>query len=172
VKFQLATLALLSLMPTVTFSATAGQPNGYFWRDKSAGAVYLKANEFNIREPIRFEVREVWRLDPKAGRWQQQRFAPPPPKTVLRGTRQVYGSASDATIALVADQIGLFWVKWVENQTHFEAFAYSGMLCQDVDLKPPPKGFVAVCVPHADRAEATYVPDPTIHCVGPMRNGQ
>ncbi len=141
------------------------QPNGYFLRDKASGALHLKANEFNLREPITFTVHELWRLNPESKQWERQPFTPTAPKQVVRGVRQVYGSASDATIAPIANRIGLFWVKWTENDTSFEQFALAGMICNDVHIGTPPPGFVATCIPYEDHAEAAFVPDPHTHCV-------
>jgi hypothetical protein len=146
-------------------------PDGYFLRDPVTGTLQLKANEFNMQGPITFAVREVWRFDPRSAHWRQEPFIPPAPKRVVRGARQAFGSASDATITTITDQIGLFWIKWTENQTPYEGFAFSGMACEDVDLRPPPEGFVATCVPYASRAEATYVPDPRKNCVSPVSIG-
>lgn len=146
-------------------SAPAAQPNGYFLRDKASGVLHLKANEFNMREPITFTVRELWRLHPESKQWERQPFAPTAPKRVVRGVRQAYGSGADATIAPITNRVGLFWVKWTENGTSFEQFAFAGMSCNDVHIGAPPPGFVAACIPYADHAEAAFVPDPHTHCV-------
>lgn len=143
----------------------AAQPHGYFLRDKASGVMHLKANEFNMRVPITFTVRELWRLNPESKQWERQPFAPTAPKKVVRGVRQAYGSGSDATIAPITNQIGLFWVKWTENGASFEQFAFAGMICNDVHIGTPPAGFVATCIPYADHAEAAFVPDPQVHCV-------
>jgi len=146
-------------------STPAARPNGYFLRDKASGVLHLKANEFNMREPITFTVRELWRLNPDSKQWERQQFAPTAPTKIVRGVRQVYGSASDATIAPITSRIGLFWVKWTENGAPFEQFALAGMICNDVHIGTPPPGFVATCIPYADHAEAAFVPDPHTHCM-------
>jgi hypothetical protein len=146
-------------------STPTPQPNGYFLRDKASGVLHLKANEFNMREPITFTVHELWRLNPDSKQWERQPFTPTAPKHVVRGVRQVYGSASDATIAPIANGTGLYWVKWTENDTSIEQLALAGMMCNDVHIGTPPPGFVATCIPYEDHAEAAFVPDPHTHCV-------
>ncbi len=38
------------------------------------------------------------------------------------------------------------------------------VLCNDIDLGPAPSGQIATCVPFKDKAEARFVPVPSLAC--------
>lgn len=98
-----------------------------------------------IADAVPIEIKGFWRYEPAEKRWKEAK---------ILGRR-------DGGLIELTKEVGLFWLKWMENGHQATAFVYSGpILCNDVCLPPAPKGMVAVCVPYADRAEATYVPDP------------
>ena len=101
-------------------------------------------------------MRRVWRL------------APLPPQDASnrnRGNRVAFE---------LPQEIALFWLQWGEQNDgersahslrYRDALVTSGpILCNDVDLRPPPSGQVAACVPYTDRAEARFVHTPAEAC--------
>jgi len=138
---------------------------GYFQRDKG-GTYFLKSNEFNMKEPVRFSVQEIWRYSPEGEEWILMPDPKLGEKLIHPKDRQVYGGDSDQKIFPITNSIGLFWVKWKENGVAMSNFLFSGMLCNDVNIGPQKKGDrVATCIPGKDHAKAAYVPDPKIYCI-------
>jgi hypothetical protein len=98
-------------------------------------------------------MRRVWRL------------APLSPQDASNGNRVAFE---------LPHEVALFWLQCGEendgersahNLRYRDALVISGpILCNDVDLGPPPSGQVAACVPYADRAEARFVLTPAEAC--------
>ena len=144
--------------------AHAARRFGYTFCDR-AGMCYLKAHDFDLKRPVRFQVLEMWRYDDRLRRWEMMALNTIEERIVKPKRRKVYSADSDSVVRRLTDVTGLLWVKWREDDVPFEDFLYSGMPCNDVHIGPERKGDqVAICVPGKDSAKAAYVPDPRIYC--------
>ena len=64
-----------------------------------------------------------------------------------------------------AAPIGLLWLDWEEDGYRANRLVVAGpILCNDLKIGKPRKGMIIACVPYEDRAVATFIPDPKIHC--------
>lgn len=146
--------------------AISQRPLGYFSCDKRSNMCFLKAVEIAQNGPIKFNVKEIWKYNMQEEKWTY--VLPPLTRDIVIAPTagQVHGGNADFTVQAITDSVGLFWVKWTENDMPVEKFLYSGMLCNDVNIGPKRKGdLIAACVPGKDQATAAYVPDPKIYCV-------
>ena len=156
--------------------AGPGGPFVAVHRHRDTGFTSLRVDEQRLEDhgqPVAFLVGAICRYEPDQDQW---RGLPWP--FIGRAIRLVPRASVDArnqarVVAALPEQVGLFWVRWTENPGEGfaasgaarEALAVSGpVLCNDVDLAPPPPGRVAACVPFADRAEARLVPTPPATC--------
>ena len=125
--------------------------------------------------PVVFHVAKVCRYDAAAGQWKHL-----PPPDARRSTRLVplspEGSSKGDRVAFeLPQETALFWLQWGEQNElnrssrsirFRDALVTSGpVLCNDIDLGPAPPDQVAACVPHADRAEARFMPSPREACL-------
>jgi hypothetical protein len=154
-----------------TFTPLHGQRMSQSWKPVvyahhagGTGTASLRASASELirtGSPRQVIVREVSRFIPATDSWEPlpirlpASFRVPVPKP-----RQVYSQDTDQVLLVIPEPVGLFWVEWEEEGHRLTSFMYAGpILCEDVMLGPAPPGQVAVCVPFADRAQASFVPD-------------
>lgn len=140
----------------------------YSSRESDTGAVSLKANGWlcdHFGESRLFVLQGVWRFDPTSNKWSRTKLSTNEAVTIKPEKRTVYSEATDQKLVELTKDVGLFWVQWGEGRRHESALVCSGpVLCNDIEIGEPPKGMIAACVPFVDHAEATFVPDPKVHC--------
>jgi len=154
-------------------SDKTSQPGAFsLRRNPKTGFAVLQVNESLLRKPTDFLLRGVCRFDPDTGHWQQV------PWSLIGTPTRLTPSGANLTRVLVQlpREVALFCVYWTETEAGKaestrpaevwrEALAASGpVLCNDIDLGPPPAGAVAACVPFPDRAQARFVPAPAEEC--------
>ena len=156
--------------------AGPGGPFVAIRRDRDTGFTSLRVDERRLEDhgqSVGVLMRAICRYEPDQDEWRRV-----PWPVIGRAIRLVPRTSVDArnqarVFAALPEQVGLFWVRWTETPTDGfaasgtaqEALAVSGpVLCNDVDLAPPPAGRMAACVPFADRAEARLVPTPPATC--------
>jgi hypothetical protein len=123
-------------------------------------------------KPIEFVLRDVCRYDAAADQWTRVTM-PREAVTILISPRTDAGNTPRVVVPLPEDT-ALFYARWVEReegersarmQSLRDTLATSSaMLCNDIDLGPPPAGRVPACVPFDDRAQARFVIDPRAQC--------
>jgi hypothetical protein len=146
-------------------------------RETGSGHAALRVDEAwleNHNMPVVFHVAGICRYAAASGQWQRL-----PRPDAGRSTRLVPLSPEDASkgdrVAFeLPQETALFWLQWGEQhednrssrRIRFrDALVTSGpVLCNDIDLGLAPPDQVAACVPHADRAEARFVPSPREAC--------
>ena len=154
--YSMRLIALAIVVSTIVVGSVRAQvvrPSATVQRDAKSGESRLVA----VNVPwitIRLRVTELWRYDVETHRWTREPFK------VIDKT----GSMLEADLT---DKVGLYWVKWTENDVAFANMVFSGStLCNDIALDPLVKGdMIATCIPVTERmAKADYVPDPKIFC--------
>ncbi len=158
---MLGLLFLAGSLPTTQWksvvygSRTGGTGIGSL-RARTSDLIHLKA-------PRHVAIRALFLYDPVKDAWAPMPLAPLPSITLRRARpRQIYSTESDPVLLTMPQPVGLFWAIWDEDGHRLASAVYAGrILCDDVMLGPAPPGHVAMCVPHADRAEARFVPDPS-----------
>jgi hypothetical protein len=140
----------------------------YGWRDSGTGNFSLKADGYVLQkagDSRQFEFVSLWRFEPEENRWQKLSFRFDDRVSLKPIERTIFSVVSDDVIVNLPQEIGLYWINWREDSKPVgELFCSGPILCNDVDMSPPPDGFIAACVPYPNHALATFVPDPEIHC--------
>jgi len=109
------------------------------------------------------QIRQLLRFDPVARQWRSLPLpqglpssGAPPPKNAV-----VVRAASGGAIYVAPKEIGLYLLRWTENNTLHESEAYVGPVrCNDIMLGAPPAGMIAACVPSASQGMAMFIPMP------------
>jgi len=141
------------------------RPRAYTYCDTSPRMCGLRTHAYDLRRPVTFQVRELWRYDPHERKWRYMGLNTIEETIVSPVPSQGRNSGADPIVRRLTDLYGLFWVKWLEDGVPYEDFLFSGMLCEDVMIGPTRKGDeVATCVPGQNSASAEYVPDPHVYC--------
>jgi len=140
------------------------EPVVYVRREPPSGSCSLRVNSFRWQQaapkPKVFKLISLWRYDPDMNKWVKERWNDATSITV-----QAHLSQTEQTLVALPAKIGLFWVKWSEDERPASSLAFSGpVLCEDIDIGEPPNGEIATCVPLAASAVAKFVPDPRTHC--------
>jgi len=143
------------------------KPVVYAHRATGTGAASLRASAAELvrtAHPRRVTVRSLLRFVPEDDTWERAALSSLPSITVpVPAPRQVYSGDTDPVILVMPEPVGLFWATWEEDGRAAAGFIVAGpVLCNDVMLGAAPPGRVATCVPFADRAEARFVPDPSL----------
>jgi hypothetical protein len=146
-------------------------------RETGSGHAKLRVDEGWLQKhnvPVVFHLARICRYDATAGQWQ--RLPPPDMRRVWRLAPLSPQDASNGNrVAFeLPQEVALFWLQSGEQNDgersahslrYRDALVTSGpILCNDVDLGPPPSRQVAACVPYADRAEARFVLTPAEAC--------
>ncbi len=160
------------------------------YRDVTTGVSSLRIVEAELvrrGKPVELLYSNVCRFEAQTNTWQRlpwhyratpHRFEPIAEPAV--------SSPGRAFLALAGQPLGLYWVEWTESDSvetrerlhremsphdhlsdvqRMSAFLFVGpAACNDSGLDPPPPGEVAACVPHANSAEARFVPQPETQC--------
>ncbi|MBX9689322.1 MAG: hypothetical protein K2X27_21615 [Candidatus Obscuribacterales bacterium] len=145
------------------------KPIVYSAYDKSTGIASLYANEILLKDSektnLGFSLVGLWKYDEAQNTWRKIPSKNSSVQIRPAQKRQIYSRATDQRLLDLTDEIGLFWVRWTEDEKANSSFVYSGpILCNDVALGPAPEGLVAVCVPAVASAKAMFVPDPNLIC--------
>jgi len=154
-------------------SDKTSQPGAISLRRKpKTGFAVLQVDESLLRKPTDFLLRGICKFDPDTGHWQQV-----PWSLIGTPTRlEPHGANLSRVLVDLPREVALFCVYWTESDVGQagsspsaavwrEALVASGpVLCNDIDLGPPPAGAVAACVPFPDHAQARFVPLPAEEC--------
>ncbi len=140
----------------------------YSHRDENSRMCSLRVDEALLRQSDgsrSFEFVALWRYDSKKKAWGVVDFDAPQPIPLEPLDGETSDSAIDRTIVNLTDRLGLYCAEWQEDGHRAWTLVVSGTVPPGVlSVGDPPDGYVAVYVPDADQLQATFVPDPEIHC--------
>ena len=109
------------------------------------------------------QVRELLRFDPVTRQWRQLPVPTGSSSAMAGGAsgRGVVRATSGAVVSVVPDKIGLYLLRWTENNTLYEREVFVGpVACNDLMMAPAPAGMIAACVPSSSQGMAMFIPVP------------
>jgi len=141
----------------------------YVRRDPESGLCSLTARDYLLQgatvRPRIFRLLSLWRYDPSARRWNKEQGTDDKPVEIRDPNPKIRSWEADQPLFALPAAIALFWAEWSEDERVVSSLAVSGpVLCNDIEIGNPPTGMIAACVPSLDSAQASFVPDPAIHC--------
>lgn len=109
------------------------------------------------------KVRQLLRFDPAARLWRSLPLprSLPVASAPAPGNSEVVRSASGKVLYVAPREIGLYLLRWTENNTLHERQLYVGpVTCNDIMLGREPAGQIAACVPSSTQGMAMFIPVP------------
>src|SRR5258707_6681683 len=152
--------------PSATPASIAREagPVAALYRDPDTGFTSLRVNEQRLESqgrPVDFLLRGICRYEPDRDQWRRVpwHILGLPIRLVPRAS--VEDRRQQTVLVRLPEEVPLLWVRCTEGAAPGpapsvpamrEALATSGrVLCNDVDLPPPPSGRAAACVQVRDR---------------------
>lgn len=142
----------------------------YSKRDNATGVCCLKARNSVLNRAgggtRQFTLRSLWHYDLQKKVWSKTDLHADEPITLKPTANTVdYDGKNDPVIRKLPLEVGLYWANWTEDGHRAGTLVFCGpVLCNDVDIGPPPKDYIATCVPLPKSASAAFVPDPKVYC--------
>ncbi len=171
VSLPIVTL-IVFLAPALSWAqsttADSWQSVVYSHRDENSRMCCLRVDEALLRrsnESRSFEFVALWRYNSEKKAWGVVDFDAPEPTGLEPLDAKTSAPAFDRTVVNLTDRVGLYCAEWLEDGRRTWTLVLSAPLAvADLEMGDPPDGYLAAHVPDADQLQATFVPDPEIHC--------
>ena len=161
-------LSILSVIFGRMVLAEQPSPKGYFYFDEKQGNVLFRVRSKQLQKPSTFTVSELWNYSSKKKKWLFESSHTFIKKIIPSAIplQEISLKENDPIVQDFKNLIGLYWVKWRENEIEYNGFISAGMKCQDVMIFPlETEDQIAMCVPYRNSASVMYVPKPEKYCI-------